>query len=516
MLGWILLMTALSFSCDVSQSGVTETVGQFAHTTAGKPSAYDALDNAGNRRPAPITIVREDVHLRGGKHTRLQANANDVNRNFAMAAWAVRRHLDYVSRFEFQATTKDEGLNRDLKTLMEIQSKPLEFDAGQRFGREKFFRLAEARRLLDGDTGILLINNGTVQGIEADLIKQPPAEKIDPNSSHEWVDGVEVDGAGAVRRYSIYGRQRGGVGYVYRKNVAAANLIHHGFFSRYASEQTRGIGPIVSALNHYRDLYENFNYALARMKLSQLFAMAVYRKPESGSLKDEFPDPDSSDAGCPNNAGAPSETEIDLQSQTYVFDLDTDEKAEFLESAQPSDQFRAYTILVSMLALKALDIPYSFYDESFTNYSGQRTSWLLYERACVDPRDDQLEMRRRWTLFQLRRWIGTGLLKLPGKMTIGDLSWAWTPLGMPWWKPSEELVADLKSIAAGLSSPQRVCQERNMGDPRENLRQTAEFLKYAREIGMEVLGEPLRPSFDGGPFPAELVSTETPPNKGAA
>ncbi len=130
----------------------------------------------------------------------------------------------------------------------------------------------------------------------------------------------------------------------------------------------------------------------------------------------------------------------------------------------------------------------------------------------MDPRDDQLEMRRRWTLFQLRRWIGTGLLKLPGKMTIADLSWAWTPLGMPWWKPSEELVADLKSIAAGLSSPQRVCQERNMGDPRENLRQTAEFLKYAREIGQEVLGEPLRPSFDGGPFPAELVSTETPPN----
>ncbi len=101
-----------------------------------------------------------------------------MNRNFAMAAWAIRRHLDYVARFEFQATTKDEGLNRDLKLLMEIQSKPLEFDAGQRFGREKFFRLVEARRLLDGDTGILLINNGTVQGIEADLIRQPP-EKPD-------------------------------------------------------------------------------------------------------------------------------------------------------------------------------------------------------------------------------------------------------------------------------------------------------------------------------------------------
>ncbi len=113
-------------------------------------------------------------------------------------------------RFEFQATTKDEGLNAELKTLMEIQSKPLDsmrvlVSAGE------FFRLVEARRLLDGDTGVLLINNGTVQGIEADLIRQPPDNQIDPKSSHEWVNGVEVDGAGAVRRYSIYGRQRGGV-----------------------------------------------------------------------------------------------------------------------------------------------------------------------------------------------------------------------------------------------------------------------------------------------------------------
>ncbi len=146
---------------------------------------------------------------------------------------------------------------------------------------------------------------------------------------------MEVNGAGAVRRYAVHGRQRGGVGYVWRKNVAAANLIHHGFFNRYASEQTRGIGPIVAALNAYRDLYENFNYALARMKLSQLFAMAVYRKPEAASLKEEFPDPDSEIESEDPNARTP-ETEIDLNSQTHVFDLDVDEKAEFLESAQPS------------------------------------------------------------------------------------------------------------------------------------------------------------------------------------
>ncbi len=62
-------------------------------------------------------------------------------------------------------------------------------------------------------------------------------------------------------------------------------------------------------------------------------------------------------------------------------------------------------------------------------------------------------------------------------------------------------VADLKSIAAGLSSPQRVCQERNMATHARTCVKPPSSLKYAREIGMEVLGEPLRPSFDGGPIP---------------
>ncbi len=356
----------------------------------------------------------------------------------------------------------------------------------------------------------MLINNGTVQGIEADLIRQPPDKYITKDSSHEWVQGVEVDGCGNPRRYSLYGRGRGGTGYEWRKNVAARNLILHGFFQRYASEQIRGVSPIVASLNNYRDLYENFDYALAKAKLSQLFALAMFRAPESKSLIDEFEDPEDSEStneGTPQNS-TEREREVNLSNGAEILDLDVGDDAKFLESNTPSTQFQSYTQLICAVALKSLDIPYSFYDEAYTNYSGQRTSWLLYERACVDPRDDQLEMRRRWTVFQLQRWLGTGELKLPRGMTIADVTWLWTPLGMPWWKPSEELTADLKAIAAGLSSPQRVCQERALGDPRENLRQTAEFFKYAKEVGEEILGVPLRPSFDGGPFPAELPTPE--------
>jgi hypothetical protein len=63
----------------------------------------------------------------------------------------------------------------------------------------------------------------------------------------------------------------------------------------------------------------------------------------------------------------------------------------------------------------------------------------------------------------------------------------------------------LKAIAAGLTSPQKVAKARGMGDVKDNLRETAEFVQFARELGMELLGEPFRLNFDPGPFPSAIT-----------
>lgn len=477
---------------------------------------YDALENRGRRKSPPATIQREDNYLRGTNRTRLQAGAGDIVRNFSIAAWAVRRHLDYVSRFQFKATTKDKKLNDDIELLVEIQSRPNNFDRGGRCTREKAFRLAEARRVIDGDTGLLLLKGGAVQGIEADLIKNPA--KTDDKSNHEWVDGVEVDAAGFPRRYSLWGRDKGGNAKTWRRNVDASNFILYGFFERWASEQIRGVSPIVAALNPLRDVYENIDYALVRSKLSQLLAIKMTRSADATSLHDEFPNANDGD----ENDGEDCESEdsderkprvLDFSNGPAMFDLDAGEDMDFLESKTPSHELQQFSRLVVMVALKALDIPYSFFDEGHTNYSGARCSWLQYERACMDRRDDQVEMRRRWTVFQLQRWILDGSLILPRGMTLSDIRWQWIPKGMPWWKPSEELTADLKAIAAGLTSPQQVCAKNDLGDPFDNLAETAAFVKYARELGEKELGEPFRVNFDPGPFPSAVTDSSASDSK---
>lgn len=472
-------------------------------TAPGSSSGYDALEPKGRRKAPPATVVREDAIVKGGKRTRLQANANDIARNFSIAAWAVRRHLDYVSRFTFHARCKDRGLNRDVEELIKIQSRAKKCDRGGRMNRERMFRMAEARRVLDGDVGFILLNDRRMQTIESDLIRQP--EKL--LGPHEWVDGIEADYAGEPKQYAIWGRSRGGVGYQWRRNVPAKNFIHYGFFERCASDQYRGISPIVSSLNNYRDVYEKIDYALLKSKLQQLFALALMRDKDAAPMDGAMPGANgSTDSDDEDNNDEAQPRTIDLTHGPTVLDLDDGEKVEVIESKNPSNEFQDFTRLVIMIALKALDIPYSFFDESHTNYSGSRTGWLHYERSTLANRDDQIEMRTRWTDFQLQGAVLNGELVLPSRMSVEDVVYEWVPLGMPWWKPSEEIVGDLKAIASGLDSPINITKSRGTGDIFDNIDDLCEVIAYANKKGEEVLGHALRLNFDPGPFPAAVTT----------
>jgi capsid protein len=501
---WVLILMTLAnlgFSIDVNPTSIDTSARQFQ---------YDALKDKGQRRASTGRITREDVIVRGGKRTQLQATANDVARNFSIAAWMIRRHLDYVARFQFHCKTGDRAFDRQVEELIRIQSRPKNFDRGGRTGRERFFRMLEARAVLDGDVGCLFVQGGRVQGIESDLIRQAPEDKQTKSNGYEWVDGVEIDMAGEARRYSLH-RRMGGTQYEFVRNVPAYNMPLYGFWERFASEQVRGISPITASLNNFRDIYENLDYALIKAKLSQLFAVALMRDADAESLDQSFPPPAGEGDEQPTGDACeekPKPRELNFANGPTVFDLDPGEKAEILESKTPSNELQQFTRLVTAIALKSLDIPYSFFDEAYTNYSGQRASWLHYERACLDRREQQIEVRTQWTLWQLQRFILEGWLTLPAGQTIADIKFQWAPLGMPWWDPVKEISGDLMAIASGMGDPEQLTLQRGQGDIYDNIDATLRVVKYAHERGMEELGEPLRLNFDPGPFAAAIMTQD--------
>lgn len=451
------------------------------YVTPGQPTGrnvalgYDAADNWTGRRKQPVvTIATEDDILPQPKRDKMGAAGQDLARNFALTAWMIRRHLDYVAAFELHATHEDRTLGDELEGLVAEWSEPESFDRSGRHDRDRYVRLAEARAVIDGDFGTLRLADGTVQGMEADRIRNPHPAVNYPTTpdqyGNRWQNGVYCDEAGKALAYQIHRRRAWR--FEPEAVVPAADMHLHGYFERY--EQARGISPLASALAPFRDCYEAIDLALAKAKVSQLFAMAILRDADSA-------------AGELTKTGK-KKYDVDFGKGPVLLDLEPGEDAKFLGENSPSPAFKEFLQTVLIIGLKALDIPYSFYDESHTNFFGSRGAWLHYERAARSKRANVLRLLNRWKEWRLvtaiarREWIP------PAGYTLAQLlkPLQFVPVGMPWWKPTEELRGDLDAIGAGLSNPERVARERNGGDVYENLRITARVTEFAKGLGLPV------------------------------
>lgn len=413
---------------------------------------YDAVDPQ-NKRKAPTSILRtEDNEANEADRRKLLGGGRDTVRNFTLAAWMVRRHIDYVTTFTYKAKTGNRELDKKLEAIVAERSKPALFDAAGRHGRKRALRLAEARRTVDGDVLPVRLANRTLQWVEGDRLRvgnAPPAG-LDLT---KIVHGVEIDQAGRATRYAVSRRGPAALlqdsSFTFERMVPAYNAYLHGYFDRF--DQVRGVSPLKTAFNELRDLYEGIDYARAKMKVSQLFALAIFRK-LAGDDGDGFKTEETDDDG--------TGYQIDFGKGPVFLDLDPGDDAKFLESNTPSTEMQAFCQFVIMLALKALDIPYSIYAENFTNYSGSRGARLDYERACVSKRDDNRDLLDWWSGWQFLMSLLEG--ELPGvdpaMLTAGE----WIHIGLPWLDPLKEVLGLKEELALGINTRTRICTARGL------------------------------------------------------
>lgn len=446
---------------------------------------YDVLEPKNRRKPLPRAVQREDAHAKGARHSALQANALDLSRNLSLVQWMLRKHLDYVSMFRFQCQSDDERLNAQIERLMAEDSIPERSDVAGRFGREKMFRFAELNRSTAGDVLLYHTNDGRMQGIAADLIKNP-TERVHRTlpDGQEWVNGVKVDSTGRHLGYAVH-RRKGDTGSEFIRTVSPAEAFIYGFYERFPTDQVRGISPIVTALAPLQDVYEGFNYGLAKMKVQQLVALAFFR--ESNQLIGDVSDITEDSGDTPDDDSTPQDDtpkyEVDFGGGPQVLDLEPGDDAKFLHTTGPGMDSQDFIRLIIMVALKAFDLPYSFFDEKHTNFFGSRAGWLHYERSAKDKRDDQKELRRRYTLMKLAQWVRDDRLFLPRGVRITQIPCEWIPLGMPWWDPSKEIKGQKAAIRGALTNPQEVCKQTG-SDFYTNVDQIARAQAYAEEKGV--------------------------------
>ncbi len=432
----------------------------FRWFTGSGSSTYDAV-HAKNKRSAPTGILRsEDAELTPTDRRKMLSAARSLHRNFAVASWMIRKHLDYVSTFTFQARTGNDDLDESLEKLVRWWSQPANWEVTGRFSRQQFTRLAEMRRTVDGDMGVLKLSSALLQAIEGDRLRTPTGGLPDGYSAADFTHGIRTNAAGKPLEYCICKRgptndaSGATATFEFERIVPARNLVHFGYFDRF--DQVRGISPIAPAVNSLRDTYEGFDYALAKMKVAQLFGLVFYR--------DKSDDPDVETASTELGTASTSEEdgtgyEVDFGRGPLKLDLDAGDRAEFLESKSPSTEFQQFSQTMISVALKALDIPYSFYAENFTNYSGARQALLQYEQSASIKREQVQAMLDHLTAWRISLWIQDGVLP---NVNLADVRWEWVPSGMPWIDPLKEINADIAAIGACLSSRTRRLREQGI------------------------------------------------------
>lgn len=442
--------------------------------SAGKDGAsafgYDVTDSTTKRRPPSGQTHGEDAVLPIAGRSKVQSSARDLSRNFALTGWMIRRHTDYIVPHSFHSRSGDDVFDREFEAAVEEWSAPENCDFSGRFHLCEFVRLAEACATLDGDFGALKLDTGHLQGIESDRLRDP--EKKTP----EWFNGVKVVNGRPVA-YSIWGRGDGGKGFKPEREVAAESLYLHGNFGRV--DQYRGISTLVSGLTSIQDTHEGISLALAKLKVEQLFALAFYRSATDAAGEIDDSAAVDTDGEETDRAGY----KVDFGKGPVSLDLEPGDRAEFLHANSPGSDTQAFLLNVIMVALKSLDIPYSFYDEKHTNFFGSRAAWLHYERSCKPKRARVRMFLDHWTRWRTQIAVRAGL-RIPPALSLAKPWWEWVPEGMPWWDPAKEIKGDTAAIAGGFSTPQRVVRERGGGDFFKNIDDTARAIEYARSKGL--------------------------------
>lgn len=447
---------------------------------------YDALRDSGRRRAVPPARVRQTDRKMSNRDRRtMNAKVGDLMDNFALAAWMVRVHIDYVASISFKSTTGNKRLDLEIDEFMDIWSSRFNCHAQRKYSLSKLIRLIEQLRVCYGDCLIVKVGGntpqrGSIQLIEPDRIGDPPTDKAAHQADERldngpWYNGVKVSATGIPVSYGVNRRTRDG-DIEWEREVRADNAILVGYFDRH--DQYRGISPFITAANHLQDVYEGFNYSLQKVKVAQALAAVITREAEMGI--GAIPTEDGDGDGL-----ADRDWEWDLSSGPKVFDLNPGEGVSVIQGSSDSMDAISLLKMMTQLCLKSLDLPMSFFSEDFSNWFGQRASGIHMERAARSKRAELIEAMNEITRWRLGMALADGDIALPAGWEFDDLVWEWVPQAVGWFDPLKEAQGYRALIAAGLDSPKDICRA-NGKDWEQVLADRAEFEEVAKSLGVSL------------------------------
>jgi len=425
--------------------------------------AYQSIEDTTRRRPVTRRTSAESAILTPPKRERASATARDDRRNMSILAWMIRRHLDSVSRFTpfFRLpgdTSESSKITEIVLRLLDWHGRRSRFDALGRHGRNEWMRMYEACKVISGDAGGLKTKLGKLQGIEGDRLANPGGRDA-PKGVKE--DGISYNPDGTRKEFCLCGRD--GKTLKYERMVPAEDLIFDGYWPE-RFDATRGVSPLMTALNEAADVRETWEWLVLKAKTSALFGLAFTRtgsddiQPTTGEDVDEAPTSEASAYKAQLTAAVKGRGIISL-------DMDPGDDVKEIQSNTPNPTVVPFTRELVRSVLLALDIPFTFYDSLTASFSARIADRNEYEEACEWKREKNEnvlhEIYGEWLfpMWKKSDLFGFGKELDAARISVEEVaaSLRWVPAGRPWLDRTNEMSGHLLAIAAGIESIPEVC-----------------------------------------------------------
>jgi len=445
---------------------------------------YHAGKNSDNRDSVAHDPRSEDAFWEESYEV-AATRAREQLRNYSVLSWMIDKHLDFVATFDIQFMTGMDWLDDWLTELLEWWSKAENFDAGKRYSLCSYLRVNDTQKVLMGDMGTLKMADGKVMAVVSDQIGNGYGRHTD-----NWFRGVYVDPlTWEARKYRVLRRniQDGSVSNDFF-DVAAHNFYLHAERKHYPN-LIRGISPIANSINSIQDCYEGIQWHLVKMKIAAMFGMVLFE--DKNAIPNVKID---DDTGEVVQEEAKAKYDIKLNG-VNALSMERGENLQIIESKVPSTESQTFYEAVTLLALKSLNIPFSFFREDFTNFYGSRGALMHYLRSCEAPRQSNIEFLNHHLKWRITKWITDGYIKLPRGYDVRKIRWQCVPRGFPWWDPSKEISGIIKAINAGLMTPQEACLQTGT-NYYENIEQIEEALNWAKKHNVNPIWAQALQEFD--------------------
>ena len=441
---------------------------------------YDAVKQDRSRRIIYYSTKSEDRELLPRQRQSIVSQSRDALRNFTLAGFVLRKHLQSIAWYQFKARTGIEWFDRELTRRINQWKRREHCDASGRYSFDSLLYMVELLRACDGDVGIHLLRNNKIQVIEGDRIRNfPDTGKSEfGDSGDSWVHGIKINPFGRPIAYAV--SRRLDYGFEHERIISASNFRLLGYYTRL--DQLRGVSLMAPALRAICYLNDSLDLAMAKMKLEQVLGLKTMIDDNYGiGYKSE--EPSREDVAHKNALESLGTGILHLQ-------LRPGEDAAFMESSNPSANFQSFVENILRLIFSSFDIPYSFYDGSKTNFYGSEGEFEQYIDSVERKQAPTIEMLNEITIdWLIPNWMTDSdhPLILPNGLELNQLYGriGWSGAGLPSWRMFRRVKEMMLAVQAGFLPISEAVGDYGY-DVLENLQDMKKVSDQAAKLGLSL------------------------------